>query len=78
MRYIAQVITHRDGAGVALQPLIAAGDSIMDVTGYPAPGSPSPDSLVWECWIADTTLAGIEAEPDHYVLWADEVIPDEG
>ena len=67
----AQIITHRVGAGVALKSLLSAGDAISDISQHPAPDMPSPDSVVWELVGNEATLAAVEADDDHYVLWSE-------
>ena len=79
MTYIAEVITtwevDSDGANVpALAALLQAGDSCEDVSGQPAQNiMPDPNITVWRVHCAAATLAAIEADPDHEVLWSEEI-----
>ena len=81
--YTAEVTTQwttdADGANVpALAALLQAGDSCEDVSGQPAQNiTPDPNVTVWRVHCSGATLAAIEADVDHEVLWSEEVAEDE-
>lgn len=67
-----------DGANVpALQALLQPGDSCEDITGQDARAiQPDPNAVIWRLRCSDATLAAIEADPEHVVLSAEEVVTD--
>ncbi len=85
MRYKAQILTtwRNDGAGNLVPDagrLLQAGDSVMDISGEPAPvDTPHPTPVMVEVWGSDATLAAIEADANHGAdaILSTEEVPDE-
>lgn len=67
-----------DGANVpAVASLLGPGDSCEDRTGGPASSiTPNPNVVVFGVYCSADTLAAIEADAGHTVLWSQEVVTD--
>lgn len=81
MRYDCEIVTYwttgDEGNVPAINALLSAGDGWSDTTGQPAENLvPDPNALIVRAQISAETLAAIEADPDHLVLWAEEIVTD--